>query len=237
MTRGGSSGVPGGLAVPGDPSPGVCGEPGEREILRWGSVAEGAPGAWMEVTGTSTGGRVGDSGEPGGSVGESGARSSGGASGLPGAGAEGSAGWKGAPGAGQVGGLGEPGGPKAPSCRVESCGKKQQGVMSLRRHLQTSSTPKPAAQTSGGSLHPALLPSLHPGQEVPMLRARTRLLPRDSARAAPGAPALLPARPPTAPRAPGQMERRNEAGRSQNPQNSPLPCLWLASPCQGLTPC
>lgn len=57
VTLGGSSGVVGGLPVSGDPSPGVWGEPGEREAPGRGSAVEqGAPGAWLGVAGTSAGG-------------------------------------------------------------------------------------------------------------------------------------------------------------------------------------
>lgn len=57
VALGGSWGVPNveGLAGVGDPSLGVCGEPGEREAPSQGSTTdEGAPGAWMEVAKSSS---------------------------------------------------------------------------------------------------------------------------------------------------------------------------------------
>lgn len=127
VALGGSLGVPRGLVVSGDPSPGVWGDPGARDAPRWGSAAEeGAPGAGREALAR---GRAGDWGEPGARVGEPGARSCRGASGEPGAGAEGSVGCNGAPGAGagQAGDRGEPGGPKTPSWTEESCGESRGG--------------------------------------------------------------------------------------------------------------
>lgn len=87
--------------------------------------------------------------------------------------------------------------------------------MSLKRHLQRSPTPKPAPK--------ALLPSLHPGQEVPTLRASTGLLLCDSARAAPSAPAPLPARPPLPPERLDRWREETKQEEIRTPSTAPCP--------------